>query len=79
MSRKAWGVKIDFRTADKHKYFPQIYSITLGVHIQACPKYPKQQVYKIFAISRSKHKEFTEVNFCLLIIIKGFLKVILSF
>ena len=28
--------------------------LTLGVHSQACPKYPKQQIYNIFAISQEK-------------------------
>ena len=31
-------------------------SITLGVHSQACPKYPKQQVYNFFAISQGKYE-----------------------
>ena len=62
--------------ADKHKTFLQIDSISFGVHSQACPKYPKQQVYNIFAISQGKQKD--EVDFRLLIIVKGF-KVILSF
>ena len=44
------GDKVDFLPADKHKKFLQDDSITLGVHSQACPKYPKQQVCSIFAI-----------------------------
>ena len=40
--------------ADKHKSFLQVDSITLGVLSQACPKYPKQQVYNIFVISQGK-------------------------
>ena len=43
--------KVDFLPADKHKSFLQVDGITLGVHNQACQKYPKQQVYNIFAIS----------------------------
>ena len=57
--------EIGFLPADKHKNFLQIDSISLFVHVQACLKYPKQQVYNIFAISQGKHKD--EVDFCLLI------------
>ena len=46
----------DFLPADKHKNFLQIYSVTLVVYNQACPKYPKQQVYNIFAISQEKRE-----------------------
>ena len=35
------GDKFDFLPADKHKSFLQVDNITLGVHSQACPKYPK--------------------------------------
>ena len=42
--------------ADKHKNFPQIDSITLGVLGQACPKHQKQQLYNIFVISQGKRK-----------------------
>ena len=52
ISRKAWGIKL---SADKDESFVQVDSITLGVHSQACPKYPKQQVYRIFATSQAKH------------------------
>ena len=48
--------EIHFLPADKHKSFLQIDSITLGVHGQACPKHPKQQLYNIFAIFQRKHK-----------------------
>ena len=48
------GYEIDFLPADKYKNFLQIDSITLGVHGQACPKHPKQQLYNIFAISQGK-------------------------
>ena len=45
--------------ADKHKNFLQIDSITLDVHIHACPKYLGQEVYNIFAISQEKCKRWT--------------------
>ena len=48
--------EIHFLPADKHKSFLQIDSITLGVHGQACPKHPKQQLYNIFVISQGKRK-----------------------
>ena len=48
--RKAWD-EVDSLPGDKRESFLQLYSITLGVYSQACPKYPKQQVYNIFAIS----------------------------
>ena len=49
------GDEFDFLSADKHKRFLQVDSITLGVHSQTCPKYPKQ-VYNAFAISQGKHE-----------------------
>ena len=54
ISIKAWGDEVDFLPADKHKNFLQDDSITLGLHSQACPKYPRQQVYNIFAICQGK-------------------------
>ena len=48
---------VDFLPADKHKSFLKDDSITLIECIQACPKYPKQQVYKIFAICQGKREE----------------------
>ena len=48
--------EVDFLPADKHKSFPQADGITLGVLSKACPKYPKQQVYNIFAISPGKRE-----------------------
>ena len=42
--------EIDCLPADKRKEFLQIDSITLGVHRQTFPKYPKQQVYYIFVV-----------------------------
>ena len=50
------GYGIDFLPADKHKNFLQVDSITLGVCSQGCPKYLKQQVYNISAISQGKHE-----------------------
>ena len=50
------GNEVDFLPADKNKSFPQDYSINLSVLSQACPKYPKQQVYNIFAISSEKRE-----------------------
>ena len=44
----------DFFPADKHKSFLQGDSIIFVVHSQACSKYPKQQVYNIFAISHGQ-------------------------
>ena len=43
--------------AYKHESFLQLDRITLGVRGQACPKYPKQQVYNVFAISQGKREE----------------------
>ena len=48
--------EVDFLSADKHKCFLQGDSITLGVSSQACLKYPKQQLYSIFAISQGKRE-----------------------
>ena len=50
------GYEIDFLSADKHKNFLQIDTITLGVHGQACSKHQKQQLCNIFAISQGKGK-----------------------
>ena len=46
------GDEVDFLPADIHERFLQGDSITFSVHSQACPKYLKQQVYNIFAISQ---------------------------
>ena len=48
------GDEVDFLPEDKHESFLQADSLALGVHSQACLKYPKQQVYNIFAISQGK-------------------------
>ena len=52
---KAWGMKL-ILPADKHESFLQVDSITLGVRSQACPKYPKQEVYNSFALSQRKRE-----------------------
>ena len=41
ISRKAWGMKMIFLSADKHKSFLQGDSATLGVCSQACSNYSK--------------------------------------
>ena len=51
------GDEVDFLHADKRKKVLQVDSITLGKNSQACPEYPKQQVYNIFAISQGKREE----------------------
>ena len=48
------GDEVDFLPADKRESFLQVDSINLGVRSQACPKYPKQQVYNICVISQGK-------------------------
>ena len=48
--------EIDILSADKHKSFLQDNSITLDVHSQTSPKYQKQPVYNISAISQGKHE-----------------------
>ena len=52
--QKSMGDEVDFLSADKDESFVQVDSITLGVPSQACPKYPKQQAYRIFATSQAK-------------------------
>ena len=53
ISRKGWEMKLIFCLQIKTSFL-QIDNITLGVFSQACPKYPKQQVYNIFAILQGK-------------------------
>ena len=55
----------------------RIDSITLGVHGQAWPKHPKQQLYNIFPISQGKVKD--GVDYSLLTIVKHFFNLIVSF
>ena len=50
------GYEVDFLPENKRKRFLQADSITWGVHSQVCLKYPKQQVYNIFAISQGKRE-----------------------
>ena len=50
------GDEVEFLPADKHKSFLQDGSITLGVISQTDPKYQKQSVYNIFAVSQGKHE-----------------------
>ena len=51
-----YGDEVDSMSADKHESFQQDDSITLGVCSQVCPKYLKQQICNIFAISLGKHE-----------------------
>ena len=71
------GDEVNFFPAGKYESFLQGDSITLGVHSQAYLRYPKQQVYIIFAISHGKRED--EVDFRLQKIVKGFFKLILFF
>ena len=50
------GDEVEFLPADKHKSFLQDGSMTLGVSSQTGPKYQKQSVDNIFAISQGKHE-----------------------
>ena len=49
------GDKVEFLPADKHKNFLEDCSITLGIISKTGPKYQKQSVNNIFAISQGKH------------------------
>ena len=64
ISRKACGMKLIFLSADKCESFLQVDSISLGVHGQACPKYPRQQVYNVFAVSQGKSEEWSWFFVC---------------
>ena len=55
------GVKLIFLPANKHESFLQIGSITLGLHSQACPKYPKQ-VYNIFVYLKENVKDELDLS-----------------
>ena len=50
------GDEVEFLPADKHKSFLQDGSITLHIISQTGPKYQKQSVSNIFAISQGKHE-----------------------
>ena len=56
ISPEKHGAEVDFLPANKNKSFLQVDGITLGVGSQACSKYPKQQVYNIFAISQGRRE-----------------------
>ena len=53
------GDKVDFLPADNHKRFLPNDTVTLGVRIQTGPKYQKQPVSNICAISQRKHEEWS--------------------
>ena len=48
--------EVEFLPADKHNSFLQDSSINSVVISQTDPKYQKQLVYNIFAISQGKHE-----------------------
>ena len=48
--KKEGRIELDFMHADKHQIFLQVETISFVGHGQSCPKYPKYQVCKIFAI-----------------------------
>ena len=48
--KKEGRIELDFMHADKHQIFLQVETISFIGHGQSCPKYPKYQVCKIFAI-----------------------------
>ena len=50
------GDEAEFLPADKHKSFLQDGSMTLGVNSQTSPRYQKQPVDNIFALSQGKHE-----------------------
>ena len=52
--KKEVNDEVYFRQGDKYQSFLQGDTTILCVYNQACPKYPKQQVYNIFAISQEK-------------------------
>ena len=56
ISRKAWGDKVDFLPADKHKSFLQVDGITSGVHSQACPESQNNKFTDVFVIFKGKHE-----------------------
>ena len=51
------GDEVKFFPADKYKRFLKDGSITLDVRSQTSPKYQKQSLYNIFAISQGKVKD----------------------
>ena len=55
------GDTVDFLSADKHKIFLKVDSIILEMCRQECPKYSKQQLCNIFAISQGNIKDGVEI------------------
>ena len=58
ISPEKYRDEVDLWPADKHESFIQVDSIICKSDMQSeiCPKYPKQQVYKISAISQRKYE-----------------------
>ena len=74
--QKEGNDEVYFWHADKQQSFLQFDTVILGVLSQPCQKYPKQEV----CISLQYLKEnMSDVDFCLLINMQGFFKLILSF
>ena len=48
--------EVEFWLADKHSSFLQDDGITLALWSQTGPKYQKQPVYNMFAISQGRHE-----------------------
>ena len=55
ISKKAWGMELIF-CLQFSKSLLQVDNMALGVSSQAFPKYPKQQVYNIFAVSQGNRE-----------------------
>ena len=62
--QKSMQDKIDFLRLQLNTkvFYKLIVSLSVGVHSQACPKYPKQ-VYNIFSIKKLKENVKGEVDF----------------
>ena len=58
ISPEKHGGEVDILPENEHKVFLHVDSITLGLHSQACPKYPKQ-VYNIFVIYQENREGWT--------------------
>ena len=58
------GNKVEFLPADKHTSFLQDGSITSGVISHTGPKYQKQSIHNIFAISQGKHDNTIILGAC---------------
>ena len=61
---KIMGYKVDFLRLQLNTkvFYKLIVSLSVDVHSQACPKYPKQ-VYNIFSIKKLKENVKGEVDF----------------